>query len=59
MAPRAGSRGPEEVADLVLFLASDRAGNISGSDFVIDGGLIGRTLRFALGARYGSTELSG
>ncbi|MCL2532872.1 MAG: oxidoreductase [Nocardiaceae bacterium] len=31
---------PEEVADLVLFLASDRAGNITGSDFVIDGGLI-------------------
>jgi NAD(P)-dependent dehydrogenase (short-subunit alcohol dehydrogenase family) len=31
---------PEEVADLVLFLASKRAGNITGSDFVIDGGLI-------------------
>ncbi len=31
---------PDEVADLVLFLASDRAGNITGSDFVIDGGLI-------------------
>ena len=31
---------PEEVADLVLFLASERAGNITGSDFVIDGGLI-------------------
>jgi NAD(P)-dependent dehydrogenase (short-subunit alcohol dehydrogenase family) len=31
---------PEEVADLVLFLASDRAANITGSDFVIDGGLI-------------------
>jgi NAD(P)-dependent dehydrogenase (short-subunit alcohol dehydrogenase family) len=28
------------VADLVLFLASARAGNITGSDFVIDGGLI-------------------
>jgi NAD(P)-dependent dehydrogenase (short-subunit alcohol dehydrogenase family) len=31
---------PEEVADLVLFLASARAGNITGSNFVIDGGLI-------------------
>jgi NAD(P)-dependent dehydrogenase (short-subunit alcohol dehydrogenase family) len=31
---------PDEVADLVLFLASDRAGNITGADFTIDGGLI-------------------
>jgi NAD(P)-dependent dehydrogenase (short-subunit alcohol dehydrogenase family) len=31
---------PEEVADLVLFLASDRAANITGSDVVIDGGLV-------------------
>ena len=31
---------PDEVADLVLFLASDRAGNITGADFAIDGGLI-------------------
>jgi NAD(P)-dependent dehydrogenase (short-subunit alcohol dehydrogenase family) len=31
---------PDEVADLVVFLASDRSGNITGSDFVIDGGLI-------------------
>jgi NAD(P)-dependent dehydrogenase (short-subunit alcohol dehydrogenase family) len=31
---------PAEVADLVLLLASGRAGNVSGSDFVIDGGLI-------------------
>jgi NAD(P)-dependent dehydrogenase (short-subunit alcohol dehydrogenase family) len=31
---------PEEVAGLVLWLASDRAGNITGSDFVIDGGFI-------------------
>jgi NAD(P)-dependent dehydrogenase (short-subunit alcohol dehydrogenase family) len=31
---------PEEVADLVVLLASERAGNVTGSDFVIDGGLI-------------------
>ncbi|MEV6015588.1 MULTISPECIES: oxidoreductase [unclassified Streptomyces] len=31
---------PSEVAGLVLFLAGDRARNITGSDFVIDGGLI-------------------
>jgi NAD(P)-dependent dehydrogenase (short-subunit alcohol dehydrogenase family) len=31
---------PDEVADLVLLLASGRAGNVSGTDVVIDGGLI-------------------
>jgi NAD(P)-dependent dehydrogenase (short-subunit alcohol dehydrogenase family) len=31
---------PDEVADLVLYLASDHAGNITGTDFAIDGGLI-------------------
>jgi NAD(P)-dependent dehydrogenase (short-subunit alcohol dehydrogenase family) len=31
---------PEEVADLVLMLASDRTGNVTGADFAIDGGLI-------------------
>ena len=31
---------PQEVADLVLLLASDRAGNVTGTDFTIDGGLI-------------------
>ena len=31
---------PNEVADLVLFLASDRSGNTTGSDFLIDGGLV-------------------
>lgn len=31
---------PDEVADLVAFLASDRSGNTTGADFVIDGGLI-------------------
>ena len=30
---------PAEVADLVLMLASSRTGNITGADFVIDGGL--------------------
>ena len=31
---------PEEVADLVVLLAGERAGNVTGSDFVIDGGLV-------------------
>ncbi|TXK19317.1 SDR family NAD(P)-dependent oxidoreductase [Homoserinibacter sp. GY 40078] len=31
---------PAEVADLALVLASGRAGNVTGSDFLIDGGLI-------------------
>jgi len=30
---------PDEVADLVLFLASERAANITGADYAIDGGL--------------------
>jgi hypothetical protein len=28
------------VADLIVLLASDRAGNVTGADFVIDGELI-------------------
>jgi NAD(P)-dependent dehydrogenase (short-subunit alcohol dehydrogenase family) len=31
---------PEEVAELVAFLASDRAASITGSEYVIDGGTI-------------------
>ena len=31
---------PDEVADLVVFLSSDRAGNITGSDYRIDGGYV-------------------
>jgi NAD(P)-dependent dehydrogenase (short-subunit alcohol dehydrogenase family) len=31
---------PAEVADLILYLASDRAANITGSDFAVDGGFI-------------------
>ncbi|MEU1205255.1 oxidoreductase [Nocardia sp. NPDC005825] len=34
---------PDEIADLVLFLASPRAANITGTDVVIDGGLITTT----------------
>ena len=30
---------PQEVADLVLLVASNRAGNVTGADFRIDGGL--------------------
>jgi len=31
---------PDEVADLVLLLASDRTANVTGADFRIDGGLV-------------------
>jgi NAD(P)-dependent dehydrogenase (short-subunit alcohol dehydrogenase family) len=31
---------PEEVAELVAFLASDRAASIHGSEYVIDGGTV-------------------
>jgi len=31
---------PEEVAELVVFLACDRAGSIHGSDYRIDGGTL-------------------
>jgi Enoyl-(Acyl carrier protein) reductase len=31
---------PDEVADLVAILASDRTANVTGADITIDGGLI-------------------
>ena len=31
---------PDEVADLVLILASDRTANVTGADITIDGGLV-------------------
>ena len=34
---------PEEVATLITFLASSRAGNITGANYLIDGGLIKTT----------------
>jgi NAD(P)-dependent dehydrogenase (short-subunit alcohol dehydrogenase family) len=30
---------PEEVADLIVFLASNRASNVTGANYVVDGGL--------------------
>jgi NAD(P)-dependent dehydrogenase (short-subunit alcohol dehydrogenase family) len=39
-APTGRFTHPDEVADLVVLLAGGRAGNTTGADFVIDGGLI-------------------
>ena len=39
-APTGRFTEPDEVADLVVLLAGERAGNVTGADFVIDGGLI-------------------
>ena len=37
---RPGGSRPDEVADLVVLLASDRTANVTGADFTIDGGLV-------------------
>jgi NAD(P)-dependent dehydrogenase (short-subunit alcohol dehydrogenase family) len=39
-APTGRFTEPQEVADLVVLLASERASNVTGADFVIDGGLV-------------------
>ncbi len=41
--PPAVSRTPEEVATLVMMLASDRIANVTGANYVIDGGLVKTT----------------
>ena len=37
---RQGLVSPEEAAELVAFLVSDRAASVHGSEYVIDGGTI-------------------
>lgn len=47
---------PQEVADLVLLLAGGRAANVTGSDFMIDGGLIKTLSIHPLTTRNGQTK---
>jgi NAD(P)-dependent dehydrogenase (short-subunit alcohol dehydrogenase family) len=39
MVPARRISGPRDIAEAVLFLASDRASYISGQDILVDGGL--------------------
>lgn len=41
--PIGRASAPEEIASLIAFLASDRAGTITGTEYVIDGGTIPTT----------------
>lgn len=41
--PAGRSTTPEEVATLIAFLASPRKGNVTGVNYIVDGGLIKTT----------------
>jgi NAD(P)-dependent dehydrogenase (short-subunit alcohol dehydrogenase family) len=44
MIPRGRAAQPDEIAEICVFLLSDRARNITGSEIVVDGGATAGTV---------------